>query len=290
MAAGTTDTTRRGHLPGTTPILGVLIALTLTAIGVARHPSAIQGDGTRLFGVDVVLLMIYGIAGLWVRYRGSAQLGVATRVGTMTGFVLGAILVGNHVTELFVPVRNFSLVIGPVFLAVALLGATGSAVMERTRSVVLAAVAGVWCAMVGTLTLLCAGFAVNLLWETRCELWLHQAFAASGLTDAGGFLIRNSLEAASEGLVRMPVMALLLSPIGAWINAWMRKRSRTIVVASICCAFLCLIVGAAALFYANALPRSRRPPFIFAGILLAGVALSAAHPGWSALRQHRRER
>jgi hypothetical protein len=290
VAAGTTHATRRGHLPGTTPVLGVLFVLTLTAIGVARHPSAIQGAGNNLFWLDLALLLIYGIAGIWVRHQTSAPLDVAIRLGTMTGFLFGVVLVVNHITELFVPTRNFSLVIGPVFLALALLAATGSAVMERTSSVLLAAVAGVWCAMVGTLILLCAGLALNLTCEARCELWLRQAFAASEMKDPGGFLMRNTLEAASEGLVRMPIIALLLSPMGAWTNAWMVRRSRTTVLVSICSAVLLFMVSAAALSYANSLQRSARPPFIIGGVLLASVALSAAHPSWSALRQDRRKR
>jgi hypothetical protein len=290
VGARATHATRKGLLPGTTLALGALIVLTLTAICVARHPSAIRGAGNRLFWLDLALLCIYGIAGEWVRHQRSVPLDAAIRRGTMTGFLLGAVLVANHTTELFVPTRNFSLVIGPVFLALALLSATGSAVMERTSSVLLAAAAGVWCAMVGTLILLCVGFVLNLTCETRCELWLRQAFAASEMKDPGGFLIRNTLEAASEGLVRMPVIALLISPIGAWTNAWMARRSRTTVLVSICSAVLLFMGSAAALSYANSLQRSARPPFILGGVLLASVALSAAHPSWSALRQDRRKR
>lgn len=288
MGVGTTHASRRGHPLGTTLVPGVLIVLTLTAVGVARHPSAIQGAGNRFFWLDLALLLIYGIVGLWVWHRSSAPLDIAIHLSTMTGFLLGAVLVANHMTELFVPTRNFFLVISPVFLALALFAATGSAVMERTSSVLLAAIAGVWCAMVGTLMLLCAGFALNLTCEARCELWLRQAFAASKMKDPGGFLIRNTLEAASEGLVRMPIIALFLSPIGAWTNAWMVRRSRTTVLVSTCSALLMFLGSAAALSYANSLPRSARPPFILGGVLLASVALSAAYPSWSALRQDRR--
>ncbi len=271
-------------------IPGVLIVLTLTAISVARHPSAIRGAGIRLFWLDFALLAIYGVAGIWMRYQSSAPLDVAIRLGTMTGFLFGVVLVANHVTELFAPARNFTLVIGPVFLALALFAATGSAVQERTSSPLLAVAAGVWCAMVGTLILLCAGLVLDLTCEARCELWLRQAFAASEMNDPGGFLIRNTLEAASEGLVRMPVMALLLSAIGAFTNAWMMRRSRTTVLTSICFALLLFAGGAAALSYANSLSRSARPPYILGGVLLASVALSAAHPSRSALRRDRRKR
>jgi hypothetical protein len=234
--------------------------------------------------------LIYGAAGIWAQYQRNATLDVAIRLGTMTGFLLGAVLVANHVTELFVPTRDFPLVIGPVFLAFALLAATGSAAMERTSSLWLAAVAGVWCAMVGTLILLSVGFVLNLTCEDRCEMWLRQAFATSGMKDPGGFLIRNTLEAASEGLVRMPIVALFLSLIGAGVSTWMIRRARTTVVVSICSGLLLFTVGATALSYANSLARSARPPFIFGGVILTSVALSVAYPSWSAMRRDRRKR
>jgi hypothetical protein len=290
VAAVTKDVTRWGNLPGTAPGFGALIVLTLAAISVTRHPSAIQGTGNRIFWLDLALLLIYGAAGIWGRYQSSATLDVAIRLGTMTGFLLGAVLVANHVTELFVPTRNFSLVIGPVFLAFALLAATGSAAMKCTSSLWLAAVAGVWCAMVGTLILLCVGLVLNLTCEDRCELWLRQAFAASEMKDPGGFLIRNTLEAASEGLVRMPIIALLLSLTGAGVSTWMMRRARTTVVVSICAGLLFFTVGVTALSHANSLARSARPPFILGGVILTSVALSVAYPSWSAIRIDRRKR
>jgi len=288
MAAEPTHAPRNGLL-GTTLVVGVLIVLTLSAMNITRHPSAIQGAGNRLLRLDLALLLAYGAASIWVRYKRSAPLVVAIRLGSLTGLLLGAVLVANHVTELFVQTRSFSLVIAPVFLALALLAATGSAVMERTSSFLLAAVAGVWCAMVGTLILLCVGLGLDLICETRCESWLQQAFAASEMKDPGGFLIRNTLEAAAEGLLCMPIIALVLSSIGAWTNALMIRRSRTTVLVSICFALLLFVGSSAALSHANSLPRSERPPFILGGVLLAIFALSTAHPSWSALRQDRRE-
>jgi hypothetical protein len=219
-----------------------------------------------------------------VLYQSSAGVDLAIRLGTIAGLLLGAVLVANHVIELFVSARSFALVISPVLLTLALLGATGSAATERTGSLLLAIVAGVWCAIVGTLVLLCVGFVFGLTLEARVELWLREAFAASGMNDPGGFLVQNTLEAACEALVRMPVVALFLSLLGALANAWITKRSRTAVLVVICSAALMFIGGPAALWYANSLPRAARPPFILAGVLLASVALSAAHPIWSALR------
>jgi hypothetical protein len=275
---------RGWHLLESTPVLGMVIVLTLMAVSVAHHPSSLQGTGNRLLWLDVALLLTYGIAATWVLYQSSAGVDLAIRLGTIAGLLLGAVLVANHVIELFVSARSFALVISPVLLTLALLGATGSAATERTGSLLLAIVAGVCCAIVGTLVLLCVGFVFGLTLEARVELWLREAFAASGMNDPGGFLVQNTLEAACEALVRMPVVALFLSLLGALANAWITKRSRTAVLVVICSAALMFIGGPAALWYANSLPRAARPPFILAGVLLASVALSAAHPIWSALR------
>ncbi len=190
--------------------------------------------------------------------------------------MLGAVLVANHIVELFVPVRNFALVIGPVFLTLLLLSATGSAAWERTKSLLSAVVAGVWCAIVGTLILLCVGLVLGLVLQARVEEWLRDAFAASGMNDPAGFVVKNTLEAASEALFRMPPVALILSLIGASASATIARQSRAAILVTIYSAPLLFVAGATALWYANSLPRAARPPFILTGILLASVALSAA--------------
>ena len=180
-----------------------------------------------------------------------------------------------HVTEMYVSTRSFVLVISPVLLTLALFGATGSAATERTGSLLLAIVAGVWCAIVGTLVLLCVGFVFGLTLEARVELWLRDAFAASGMNDPAGFLAENTLEAASEALVRMPVVALFLSLFGALANAWIRKRSRTAVLVVFCSAVLMFMGGCG------------RPVVCE---LASARSASAIRIGWSSFCKHLRRR
>jgi hypothetical protein len=281
---------RRQHMLGGTTVLGVLVVLSLIAVGVARHPASIQGAGSALLRMDVALLLVYGIAGIWVWYQRRPEVNTSLSVGAQVGVLLGAVHIANHVIESFVPIRYFVLGISPVFLMLALFGAAGSAAWERTRSIVLAVIAGLWCAIVAMLIALCVAFCVNLAFEARAELRLHAAFAASGMNDPGAFLVKNMLEAASEGLVRMPAFALFLSLIGALANAWITERSRSAALAAAWLAPLMFVTGTAALWYANSLERAARPPFVMAGVLLAGVALCGAHPIWSALRRTRRGR
>jgi len=146
---------------------------------------------------------------VWPQSR--REVNISVSVGAQVGVLLGAVHVANHVLESYVPVRPFILIISPVFLMLALFGAAGSAAWERTQSPVLAVVAGVWCAMVAILIALCVAFCLNLAFEGNAELQLHEAFAASGMNDPGAFLVKNMLEATSEGLVRMPIFAVFLS-------------------------------------------------------------------------------
>ena len=290
MADAARHTMRTCHLLGGTTALGVVIVFALIAVRVARYPVSIQGPGNSLLWTNVPLLLVYGLAAIWVSYQNRGDVRTAIRIGAITGLLLGAVQVTNHLIELFVPARNFALVISPVFLMFALLGAAGSAAWQRTRSLALAVVSGLWCAVVATVILISVALILDVVFETRAELPLREAFSASGMTDPGAFLLRNSLEAASEVLVRMPVFALVFSLIGAVANAWITQWPRNAALAGVGIAPLVLVIGAASLLHANSLERSARPPFVIAGVLLAGVALSATHPIWSALRPSRQNR
>jgi xanthine/uracil permease len=137
---------------------------------------------------------------------------------------------------------------------------------------------------VALLIMLAFAFSSNLAFESRAESRLHEALAASGMSDPGAFLVKSSLEAASEALVRMPALALFLSCIGCFANAWItRARSTALAVAWL--TPLMFVTGTAALWHASSLERAARPPFVVAGVLLAGVALSGAHPIWSVPRR-----
>jgi hypothetical protein len=142
-------------------VLGVALGLSLIAVGIARHPVSIQGAGRGLLLTDIGLLLAYGIVGIRVWYQRRADVGIALRVGMLAGLVLGTVHVVNQVIEASVPIRHFAFIISPVLLRLALFGAAGSA-WECTRSFTLAVIAGVWCAMVATLILLCFAFSFNL--------------------------------------------------------------------------------------------------------------------------------
>jgi len=203
------------------------------------------------------------------------------------GILLGCVHIANHLLEFLVADRPFVLIITPVFLMLALFGAAGSVGWEHTRSLVLALIAGVSCAVVGILIALIAAFLLNLTFEKNVALQLKGAFASSGMNDPGDFLVRNMLQATSEGLIRMPLLAVLLSFVGSVINALVNMVSRRVVFTVTFIIPIMFAGGAVALWYADSIDRSARPPFIMSGVALTGVALSSAHAVWSALRRTR---
>jgi hypothetical protein len=278
---------RSQHMLASTVVFGVLAVLSLIVVGVARHPASIQGAGSGLLRIDVALLLAYGIAGVWVWYQRRPEVSLSLRIGAQSGVLLGAVHVANHVLESYIPHRSFVLIISPVFLMLALFGAAGSRAWARTCSLGLAVIAGVWCAIVGILITICVVFCANLAFEGNAVLHMREAFAASGISDPGTFLVRNTLEATSEGLVRMPIFAVFLSFIGAISNAWISGASRRAALAPACLTPFMFVVGAAALWHADTLERAARPPFIMAGVAFTGVALCSAHSIWSALRRAR---
>ncbi len=276
---------QRQHILGCAIILGTCLVLSLVAVGVMHHPASVQGSGHYLLRMAVALLLVYGIAGVavWKQRAGNPNTEAAI-VGAQIGLFLGAVQIANHLIEAFVPIRPFVLVISPVLLMLALLGTAGAAAWERTRSLVLAVTGGVWCAIVATLITLSFATSFNLFFAARVDWQLREAFAASGMIDPGGFRVRNILEASSEILVRMPLLAICLALAGAVIHAWMSRESKRIAIAASVLAPLVFAVGASALWHANAIERAARPPFVMSGLLLSGVALCAAYPIWSILR------
>lgn len=281
------STQNRRHTLASTTVFGVLLVLSLIAVGVGRHPASIQGAGSSLLRMDIALLLAYGIAGVWVRFERRPEVNLSMHIGARLGVLLAAVHVANQVVESYVPHRPFVLIITPVFLMLALFGVAGSTAWQRTRSLGLSVIAGVLCAITGILITVCVVFSISLAFEGSAELHMHEAFAASGMNDPGAFLVRNILEATSEGLVRMPIFAVFLSLTGAIANAWISGASQRTALLAACLAPLMFGVGAAALVHADSLERAARPPFVMTGVALAGLALCSAHPIWSALRRAR---
>jgi len=272
-------------------VFGVMAALLLMGIEVARHPGSIAGYGRRLLITDTAILLLNGIAGIWAWRQQHARFNLALSSGIWIALTAGAVLAANHIIEVFVPNRPFAVVIAPLLLMFTLLGTAGSIAWARTRSVLLAVISGVWCAMIAVIVLLCIVFFFNMAFERRAILGLHDAFIISATGDPGTFVVVNSLDAASEFLLRLPILGLFLSLTGALVIAWISRRTyTTVVLVRLALPVMC-VTGVGMLWYADLLERAARPPFVMFGVLLVAIALCSAYPAWSARSAlHRPER
>ena len=270
-------------------IFGVLFVLSLWAVVAGRHPQSIEDGGGRFLLVDVVLLVLFGAVGMWAAFQRNVNVGTALQVGTLVGLVIGSVDVAHHAVEFFVPLsgRAAQLILGAghMLSMLALFSFAGSATWERTRSIALATVSGAWSAVVSVLILLAIACSLNFALGSRTELHLHEAFLASGMSDPDAFLVKNAFEAASEALVRIPVLGLLLSFAGALGNDWISRRPRSTADVAAWLLPLAFAGGAISLWYADSLQHSARPPFILIGLILAGISLAGATAVWSALRR-----
>ena len=266
-------------------LLGSSWVLLLMIASVARHPSSL---GTGLFIFDVTFVTGYGGFAAWVWRHQGREMRAALIAGAQAGMLLGAVFIASHAVEFFAPAENKTVQLirgaGSVLLMLALFGAAGSAAWGNAH-VLHTCRPGLWCASVTLVMMLGFAFTLGLVFEGHAESLLQEPFVASGMSDPGAFLVRNSLEAASEVLVRMTIGALVLSVMGCLFNAWFAARPRSFALLAACIAPLLFGSGAFALWYADSLDRAARPPFVLSGVLSAGIALCVAHPIWSALRR-----
>ncbi len=262
----------------------LLLLAGLLTCAVIAHPVSFSGSGSHVFWSDIALLTGYAVAVLWISARARATPERVFHTAAKLGFLLASVLVGNDLVELFAAHRPFAVIITPVFLAIGILAAAGSATWAATRSTMLAVIAAVCCVLVAIPLFLCMAVCLHLVLSTRAELPLQQPFAASGMKDPGAFLVENVLQSASEILLRFPPFAVILSLAGVASArlSLISSRSR-LTIASL--TPLLFAAGALALKHANVLPRAQRPPFVTAGVALAVIALSSVQTVWSALRR-----
>ena len=270
-------------------IAGSLLVFFLMMFNVVRYPSSLGGGP---FIMNTVFLSGYGMFGAWVWRQRKSERRNALVTGARAGVALGIVLILGHVIEWFAIESRAVQIgrgVGTVLLMLGLLAAAGSAAWARTRSIVWATIAGLWCGSVAIITLLSFAWGTNIVFEAHGASWLRPAFLASGMNDAGAFVVRNSLESTSEILIRMPIAALVLSFCGGLSNAWIIKRSRALSILAAWFAVSFFIVGIASLWYADSLDRAARPPFVIGGVLTVGIALCGAHPVLSSLSRLSRE-
>jgi hypothetical protein len=282
----------RKHVIGAAVAAISAVDLLLIAIGVIVFPESLKGGGAAPFAIDVIALLACASVGGWVWLQRDWRVRRALDAAAPFGFALAAIFALHHVVEFFGPsFKGPALLIlgaGPVILMIGLFATVGSLGRERTQSLLMGVVAGIWCAIVAMVTFLLFAFAVNAMFAPHLEAGLREPFAASGMRDPAAYLVRNSFDAASELLTRMPMAALIVSFIGGTANAALAGRPAFVNYAVVAVAPAMLTVAVFLLLRADALERTARPPLVMSGLALACVALSCAHAAWSGLKRSKR--
>lgn len=265
-------------------VLAYFSVVLLLFGSVARHPASL---GLNLLNIDLVLLFGYGVFANWAWRQQSSQVRSALALGAQAGLLLGLFFITGHLLESLLPpeykTAQLARGAGTVLAMLSIFGATGSATRRQTHSAALSALSGLWAASVSLALLLGFVLIFNLGFESQAETALAGPFVDSKMTDPGAFLVRNALQAASEFLVRLPIVAVICSVVGSLFNIWIMRWPMRVVLSAAWLAPVVLVSAATLLWYANSLDRIARPPFILAGVFGAGLALCAAHPICSCL-------
>jgi hypothetical protein len=287
------DVVDRRPALGTETVLGVGLVLALIGYGVLCAPAVVGQGGISGLVTSVGLLLVYGLAALWVRARPAGPTRTALGFGATLGLVLGAVEAVNIVLEYFANLSGPLSAIagaGAMGLMVLLFGAAASGAFRRTDSLGLAVLAAVWCALIGAVIMCWFAFAIDLVFMPHQQRVLGDAFLRSGMNDPRAFVIRHTLENASSHLLLMPLMATVFGFIGGLMRGSLRSVPRRVVLALALVGFVQLIASVATIRYALTLERPRRPPFIMGGMLAGGVALASVHPFCAAVRQRGEDR
>jgi hypothetical protein len=276
---------------GTETALGVVLVLASIGSGVLRAPAVVGQGGLSSLVASIGLLLLYGLAALWVRTRPASPARTALGFGAALGLVLGAVEAVNLVLETFANLSGPLSAIagaGAMGLMVLLFGAAGSGAFRRTDSLGLAVLAAVWCALIGAVITCLFGLAINLAFLPHQQRIFGDAYLRSGMHDPRAFVIRNTLESASSHLLLMPLVATVFGFVGGLASEFLRPLPRRVVLALALVGIVQLIASVAAIRFALTLERSQRPPWIMGGMLAGGLALASVHPLCSAVR-HRDE-
>lgn len=217
---------------GREAVYGVLFILALIGYGVLRYPAVWREGGAAGVVVPVVLLALYGLAGLRVRRLSEGPACTALQQGAKMGLWLGVVMVAHLTAEYFANMAapwNAVVSIGLFPVLFAGFGYAGFCGARRTGQWRLGVLASVWSAMLAIVLTCACGFVVNYLFMSRLETILHDSpeFARSGMHDLKAFTVWNSLDACASHLVIAPVFAALFGSVGSLMGkGWAGRRAK----------------------------------------------------------------
>jgi len=204
-------------------ISAIIVIGVLIGYGMLRYPRIVSEAGVLSLLTPAFILLLYGVAAIWVTHQPNQASSGAVKSGTVFGLVVGITFI------ITISVENFAGLSGQVstlstlsfmlliFLIFAFAGWHGT---KQSSQLSLGILASVWSAMIGVVIALLFGFTINFLFTQRLEQNLQASaeYLRSGSHDLETFTFWNTLDSASSHLLEAPIIAVVVGTLGSLIS------------------------------------------------------------------------
>jgi hypothetical protein len=265
--------------------------LFLIGVAVYQHPASVFPGDLSAAAVTVAAMVVFGVTAACTLYAKTTGLQMALLIGAAVGALQGFIEMANIAFE-YSPYGSKAVHTLAVPLSMALMillfSSAGSLAYDRTSSLRLATVSGVWCAVVGTLLTGLFGFAYNIIQMPHMVEIMHTEFALSGLADPRAYVVRNTIDSASTHFFLAPILGAISGCIASFVSSQLRGRQRLVAVLFSAMSFVLLISSVALIRFGLTLARADRAPYISCGMIGSALALTCLWPATRAALSHHR--
>ena len=204
-------------------ISAIIVLGMLIGYGMLRYPLIVSEAGVLSLLTPAFILLLYGVAAIWVTHQPNPASSGALKSGTVFGLVVGITFIITISVENFAGMRGQVSTISTlgfmllIFLIFACAGWHGT---EQSSQLSLGILASVWSAMIGVVIALLFGFTINFLFTQRLEQNLQASaeYLRSGSHDLETFTFWNTLDSASSHLLEGPIIAVVLGTLGSLIS------------------------------------------------------------------------
>ena len=204
-------------------ISAIIVIGMLIGYGMLRYPLIVSEAGVLSLLTPAFILLLYGVAAIWVTHQPNQASSGALKSGTVFGLVVGITFIITIAVENFagmsgqistISTLGFMLLI---FLIFAFAGWHGT---KQSSQLSLGILASVWSAMIGVVIALLFGFTINFLFTQRLEQNLQASaeYLRSGSHDLETFTFWNTLDSASSHLLEAPIIAVVLGTLGSLMS------------------------------------------------------------------------
>jgi len=204
-------------------ISAILIIGMLIGYGMLRYSLIVTEAGVLSVLTPAFILLLYGVAAIWVTDQPNQASSGALKSGTVFGLVVGLTFIITIAVENFADMSRQVSTISTlgfmllIFLIFAFAGWHGT---KQSSQLSLGILASVWSSMIGVVIALLFGFTINFLFTQRLEQNLQASaeYLRSGSHDLETFTFWNTLDSASSHLLEAPIIAVVLGTLGSLIR------------------------------------------------------------------------